>query len=339
MRRLLSTAFVALLFGLALPARAADDVVTVKVATVAPEGSPWAVALQDWKKIAEAAAPAGKLKIKLFLGGTLGDEKESVLAVKRGQIQVAAATTGAFASQVPELAVFELPYLFKGYEEADYVLDNVVKKDVEKACTDRGLVFGLWSENGFRSFGGKFPVTKPEDLKGKKMRSQESGIHLEMYRAFGASPVPIPTTEALTALQTGVVDGYDQAPLYAFAASWHTASTHWSVSNHIYQPAAIIYNKAAYDSWSPEIKAAIAKASGEVLTKLRTQVRAMSPILLENLKASGITVNVLTEEQRQPFMKLSEKARENYMKTASAGEKAMYQKIVKGLGDFRAQKK
>ncbi|HEY0881484.1 MAG TPA: TRAP transporter substrate-binding protein DctP [Archangium sp.] len=335
--RIGSPRLVAVLCLWAFTAFAADPEFTLKLATVAPEGSPWAQALQDFKKKAEAGAN-GKLRIKLFLGGTLGDENDTVMAVKRGQIQAFGGSTGALASQVPEFNVLELPYLFDKAEEADFVLDKIVKTDIEKACSDRGLVFGFWSENGYRSFGGKFPVTKPEDLKGRKMRSQDNPIHLLMYRTFGGSPTPIPTTEVLTALQTGTVDGYDQSALYLFAASWHTASTHYSVTNHIYQPAAIVYNKAAWDSYPPEVKAAINDAAAAVQGDLRKKVRAMVPILLENVKELGVKVNVLSKEELAPFVKLGDKARADYVKTAPKAEKALYEKMVKGLADFRSGK-
>ena len=312
--------------------------VTVKLATVAPDGSPWAVALKTFKQKAEAAAP-DKVKVKLFLGGALGDENETVLAVKRGQIQAVGASTGALASQVPEFAVTELPYVFKTFDEVDYITGTVIKADVEKYCADRGIKFGFWSENGFRSFGGKFKITKPEDLKGKKMRSQETPSHLAFYRALGASPVPIPTTEALTALQTGVVDGYDQAALYLFAASWHTATKNYSTTNHIYQGAAIVFNKQQWDSWPPEVQKALTDAGAAIEADLKKQVRAMVPILLQNLGGVGVTVDNLSDAERAAFVPYAEKARAEYLKSASKGEKELFAKIEAGLSTYRSRKK
>lgn len=323
------------LFG-SLGALAAEPVV-IKLATVAPDGSPWADALTEFKKQVEAKS-GGKAKVRLFLGGTLGDENDTVLAVKRGQVHAFGGSTGALASQVPEFNVLELPYLFERLEEADYVLGKVVQADITKACSDRGLTFGFWSENGYRSFGGKFKVSSPADLKGRKMRSQENPIHLTMYRVFGASPVPIPTTEALTALQTGTVDGYDQSALYLFAASWHTASTNYSVTNHIFQPAAIVYNKAAFDSWPEEVRKALSESGAAIQDDLRQKVRALTPILLSNVQELGVQVNTLSAEELKPFIKLGEKARADYMKTASKGEQALYSKMTKGLAEFRAGK-
>jgi len=313
------------------------DPVVVKLATVAPDGSPWSASLKVLKEKAEAAVP-GKLKVKLYFGGTLGDENETVLATKRGQIQAVAASTGALASQVPEFAVTELPYVFRSYDEVDHVTSKVIAADIEKACATRGLAFGFWSENGFRSFGGKFKITRPEDLKGKKMRSQEAPSHLAFYRTLGASPVPIPTTEALTALQTGVVDGFDQAPLYLFAASWHTATKNYSTSNHIYQGAAIVYNKAQWDTWPADVQAALRAGGAAIEADLKKQVRAMVPILLQNLSEVGVSVDKLSDADRAAFQPYAEKARAEFLKSASAGEKALWTKIDAGLKAYRARK-
>lgn len=319
-----------------VPAQGAEKII-IKLATVAPDGSPWAVGLQEFKKITEKES-GNAVKVKLFLGGALGDENETVLQCKRGQLQAVGASTGAIASQVPEVNVLELPFLFNDEQEADFALDTVATPMLEKPFKDRGLVLGFWSENGFRSFGGKFPVEKVEDLKGRKMRSQENAIHLATYRAFGASPVPIPTTEALTSLQTGIVDGYDQTPLYAFAASWHTASTHFSVSNHIYQPAAIIFNKEAFDSWPANVKEAVKKAAAAILQNLRVQIRAMNPILLQNLKTAGLKVSVISDAEKKRFAVIAAKVRADYIKAASPGEKKLYKAIDAALTKRRAGK-
>ena len=122
---------------------------------MAPEGTPWADGLTRFASQVKADSQ-GRVDVRPFLGGVLGDENESVQSVQRGQIQGVGASTGALASIVPELNVLELPYLFKSAEEADYVLDKVVLSSVEKLFADRGLILGFWSENGYRCFGSNW---------------------------------------------------------------------------------------------------------------------------------------------------------------------------------------
>ena len=199
-------------------ALAAGKAGVAKLATVAPDGTPWSDQLYAFKSKIEKIA-GDRLKVETYIGGVLGDENVTASETKRGAIQLWGGSTGALATIVPELALFEMPYFFRTAEEADLVMDVVLFDDVKKLLLSRGLVLMFWAENGYRSFGTKFgPVKKPADFKGKKMRSQESDVHIEMYRALGALPVPISVTEVLTALQTGVVDGFDNTPLFTFAA-------------------------------------------------------------------------------------------------------------------------
>lgn len=330
--------FALLVLFVSLAARAADGAVVLKIATVAPEGTPWAVGLQEFKKLVERDT-GGKVTVRPFLGGVLGDENESVQACQRGQIQGVGASTGALASVVPELNVLELPMLFRSAEEADYILDKVVLATIEKAFRDRGLVLGFWSENGYRSFGTTYGFVKsPADLKGHKMRSQESPVHLEMYRAFGASPVPIPVTEVLTSLQTGVIDGYDNTPLYAIAAQWTSATKYYTVTNHVYQPAAIAFNKAWFDSLPADQQKVLLSARTGLVPQMRKEIRALHPLLVQNLSEMDVQVYKPTAQEMAAFDAPAKAARDAYLKNASAGEKALYQAIVNGLAEYRKSK-
>ncbi len=316
------------------PAKTVPQVV-LRIASIAPDASPWADTGQIFKKKSEAGSN-GKLRMKLFLSGTLGSENDTVMATKRGQIQGFAGSTAALATQVPEFHVLELPYLFNTFEEAYFVLSKL-RPDFEKYCSARGFVFGLWSENGFRSFGGKFKVTSPEDLKGKRLRSQENQSHQKMLRALGVIPVPLSSADALTALTNGFVEGYDQSLVFVLAASWQTASTHFSLTNHIYQAGAIVFNKETYDAMPSDVKDAITAAAVGLEDDIRQRLRAMNPILLKDLEATGVNVNVLTDAEKAPFAQIGAKARADYIKTATKGEQEVYAKILKVLAEYRAR--
>jgi TRAP-type C4-dicarboxylate transport system substrate-binding protein len=172
----------------------AQTPIVMKIATVAPEKTPWDRLLREYKKNVEAKS-GGRISVKVYTGGTKGDENDTVLKTRRGELQAVGASTGAIGSIVTELNVIELPYLFKSFREADAVLDNVVSSRLDPILRGYGFVLGFWSENGFRHFGTRDGfVTSPANLKGKKMRSQESKVHLETWKAFMASPTPVPTT-------------------------------------------------------------------------------------------------------------------------------------------------
>jgi tripartite ATP-independent transporter DctP family solute receptor len=320
------------------PRAASAQEFTMKVATVAPDNTPWSEMLKRYKKQVEEKS-GGRIKVKVFLGGTLGDENSTVTKAIRGHIEAVGASTGALASQIPELNVVELPYLFRNYEEADYVIDNVLSKPMEDVFRQYGLVLGFWSENGYRHFGTKDKFVKaPGDLKGKKMRSQESPVHLEMYKTFGASPVPIATTEVLTALQTGTVDGFDQSILYAIAGSWHKTIKFYTVSNHIYQPAIIAFNKQWFDKLPADLQKILIDEGRAIQVKGRKNIRKITPDLLEVLRADKVQIYELTAAERDVFEKASMPVRAVFRKKLGKKAAALLDLVEKGLADFRAGK-
>jgi tripartite ATP-independent transporter DctP family solute receptor len=279
--------------------------VTLTIGTVAPPDSPWSALLTQFKNEVEKKTE-GKIKIKLMLGGVLGDENEMVIKCTRGQVQAVGVSTGAIATKVPEVNVIELPFLFQNAEEADRVIDQVLTPKLEKHFLDRGLVLGFWSENGYRMFASRDrKIQAPSDLKGLKMRSQESPVHLSMYRTYGSSAVPIPTTEVLQALANGNVDGYDQTILYAIAAGWHKSVKHFTLSEHIYQPAAIVYNKKWFDGLPKEMQTLLMEQGRALQNKGRKAVRAIQGELIEILKYEKIETHKLSASQRKVFEEAS----------------------------------
>lgn len=317
----------------------AEEPVVLKLATVAPEGTPWAEQMQNFRTRVEKAS-GGRLKLKAFLGGTLGDENATVSETRRGRIALWGGSTGALGSVVPELQMLELPYLFQNEAEADYILDKVLNEDLKKILADRGYVLAFWAENGYQGMGTKFGCVKtPADFAGHKMRSQESMVHLETFRSFGASPVPIPVTEVLTALQTGVVDGFSNTTLFSFAASWYQGVKSYTVTDHIYQPAAVLISKKVYDELPEDLQKLLTADSQEQADTGRAGVRALAPFLLQNFTNAKIEVCKLTPEQKATFAVLSKPVHEKYLAGPGKSARPMYDKVVKSLAEFRAKNK
>jgi TRAP-type transport system periplasmic protein len=297
----------------------------LKIATVAAEGSPWAMALQTMKNSLEP-----ELTVKVFAGGALGDEIETVQAVKRGHIQAFAGSAGALASLVPELNVLELPYLFSTAEDADHAIDVSAHLLFDRAFESRGFSVCAWGENGFRSFGTKNAIHSPRDLKGARMRAQENPIHVALYRAFGASPVPIPVTEALTAIQSGVVDGFDQSPLVTFASKWYSAISHYTLTEHIYQAGLVVVNKAYRDALPASAKVALVRECIKLQAPLRNEIRALTPVLLEKMRKAHVEVHVLTTEEKRVFQTLGKNVRNEWRKSANTREVTVLETIEGG---------
>ncbi|MBM76641.1 MAG: C4-dicarboxylate ABC transporter substrate-binding protein [Proteobacteria bacterium] len=283
----------------------AESAYVMSFGTVAPDDTPWADQLKNIKKKYEAQSN-GRIKVKLFLGGSLGSEIEMIQDVQRGErIQGGGFSTGAVGSalEVPLLEMVELPYLFKTNEEVDAVLDEILYEPTQKALEKKNVTFYSWSENGWRNFATKGKVTSPEELKAYKMRCQESSVHLNMYKAMGVQPVPKPVTEVVPSLNTGIVDGFDNTPLFSIAAGWIQPISHYTLSRHIYQPAAVMFSKSFMDSLPKDLQDLILDDPKGEADRGRSSVRAIEKDLIETIKVFGKEVIELTDEQHKEFRK------------------------------------
>lgn len=296
-----------------------------KGATVAPPNTPWSALLKRYKKDVRKAS-GKRIKAKVYVGGTKGDEQSIVRQVAKGTLQFGGVSMGAMSILVPELDIFELPYLFESFDEVDRVLD-VVRPDVERLLEAKGFKLIMYSENGFRSFGTKRLIKSPADLKGVRMRAQPSQSHLAMYEALGANAKSISVAEVLPALNTGAVDGFDNTPLFTQAASWHQAITHYTVTGHIYQPALLIVNLEFYKSLPEELRVILIPSDRDLETRGRKGIRALDPLLLKNLEAQEIVVTRLSDQERAAFKTATRPAWDKRLSGATPAGKALFTAI------------
>jgi tripartite ATP-independent transporter DctP family solute receptor len=303
---------------------------TIKFGTIAPANTPWSDTLEEIKKRVEAESK-GELGIKVYLGGQLGGELEILQGIRRGRIEGGGLTSAALASVIPELDVLELPYLFESSAQADCVLDQHLLEPFKKLFDEKGLVFVTWAENGWRSIGTKKkPIKSPSDLKGLKVRSQESKVHLGFWKKLEANPAPIAVPEVLPSLQTGVVEGFDNTPLFTLAAEWHTAIKYYTVSQHIYQPAAVVYSKSYFSKLSEAEQKTLMGEGNGLAVKARTAVRKLEGELIGVLKDSGIQVTELSATEKQSFKKAVDGINDSLIKQIGGKANEIYAKVLEG---------
>jgi len=283
-------------------------------------------------------ASGGRINVIIRPPGFMG-ELEMVEEVRKGErLQAAGVTTAALAEggNIPQMQLVELPYLFNNNAEADYVLDNVLYTEMGNLLKRRGYVLANWSENGWRSFATKDKAIRtPEDLKGMKMRSQESDVHTVMYRTYGATAIQKPMTEVLTALNSNVIDGLDNTALFIQAGGLAEPLQYFTLTRHIYQPAAVIYSKKFYDSLPEDLQAIVMNVQ-DIGVKGRRSIRAMEAEMMDNFDFFGVEVIELDKAQREAFAK---KARTMHNTFASGidGGPDMLKKIRAGIDKKRAK--
>lgn len=284
----------------------AQSPIDLAVGSLAPDGSPWRKLLEEVEDKIEAASSAiGKpINVVLRPAGFMG-EVEMVQETRNGErLQACGVTTGALAQggNMPQLQLVELPFLFKNNAEADHVLDSLFP-DMSAIMERRGFKLAIWSENGWRSFGTKTrKITSPADLKGLKMRAQESDVHMAMYQAYGAAAVQKPMTEVQSALNSNVVDGLDNTALFMQAAGLGEPLKYFTVTRHIYQPAAIVYSKKFYDRLDPQLQKIVMDVQ-EFGPKGRRMIRSEEGAMMDNWEYFGVEVVELNAAQREAFAK------------------------------------
>lgn len=282
----------------------------VRFGSVIPADSPWEEGIKNYFDHVEKKT-GGKVKFRTFLGGQLGGEVEMIRSIAMGTLDAGAFTLAGIAEglSIPELQVFELPFLFENDEEADYVMDKMFDR-MAKILENKGLILVMWGTNGWRSIGTKSKaVTAPVHLNGMKMRSQESEVHVNFYRTLGATPVPVSAPEVLLALRTGMVDGFDQAPVFSVSAGWMNTIKYFTLSRHIYQPGAIVISKRFFDrlpdSYKEHVRAADVRS--DLQKKSRELIRKEDVAILEILEPTfGVELIRLTPTQRDAFKRSSQ---------------------------------
>lgn len=312
----------------------------VKFGSVIPKDSPWEAGVNDYIKYAETQS-AGTLKFKTYLGGQLGGEVEMIKSLAMGTLDAGGFTTAALAEALalPQLQVFELPFLFESDAEADYVMDAMFKP-MSELLDKKGVMLVMWGTNGWRSFGTRSkPITKPADLKGLKMRSQESDVYINFYKTLGATPVPITTPDVLISLKSGMIDGFDQTPIFSMSTGWTSASKYFTLSNHIYQPGAIVISKRFYNKLPKQAQVAIlaSTARSNMQKKSFKYVRDEDAQMTASMEEiTGIKVTKLTDAQKQEFKKAT--AQVYSIMEAKIG-KSVLQQVRNEIQKFRQLKK
>lgn len=304
---------------------------TIKLATVAGAGTPWEASLKQWRKRVKEAT-GGQVKIKPYWGGALGDEQTTADRVADGAIQAYGGTGGGLTRRVPELEMMELPYLFPSLKKADEALDFLYP-EIDKLLQKRGYKLLFYSENGWRSIGLKGGFVKSiADLKGKKMRSQQTDVYLDIWKALGASPQAMPVTEVMSALTTGACDGFDNTPLFSFVSSWYQAIDHFTVTEHSYQPGFVLMSKKYWDELPSDIQTGIL---GDYLSegqKSRAAVRRIEPMLLKNFENAGIAVHKSTAEEKAAFKRATQGVAKLFEGRQKDAGKELLAKLKRALG-------
>jgi tripartite ATP-independent transporter DctP family solute receptor len=243
-----------------------------------------------------------RYKISYFGSSALGAERELTEGVKLGTIDFGMTSSAAMTTFVPQLAFYDMPFLFRDSAHARKVATGVVG-DKLLAAMEAADIKGLaTAESGFRNMiTNKTAVTKPADMASMKIRVIESPAHIAAIRAMGASPVPIAFPEVYGSLQQGVVDGLDLPIGNIAPPKLFEVTKYVSLTEHIYTPHMFIMNLALFKKMSPEDQKVVLDAAKEAADLERKINDELVVKWSDELKSKGMTIVPVTTEQKGAF--------------------------------------
>jgi TRAP-type transport system periplasmic protein len=240
----------------------------------------------------------GKLKLMTFGGASLGSDSQMQSALQGGVQEMMVGSTATLVGSVKEFGVFDFPFLFNNEKEADAVLDGAFGTKLMKMLDDKGLVGIVYWENGFRNLtNNSHPVAKVEDLSGIKLRVMQNQVALDVFQTMGANAVPMAFSELFSALETGVVDGQENPVNTIESSKFYEVQKYLSLTKHVYSPWIMMASKKWWDRLTPTEQGMITKAAVASRDFERKDNRAGTAKALEDLKADGMQVTVVSDAE------------------------------------------
>jgi TRAP-type transport system periplasmic protein len=315
---------------LAQPAAAEINSHTLKFAAQNQKGHPQVQGMEKFAELVKEKS-GGKITIKLFPGGTLGGDVQTLSALQGGTVEMSVMNAGLMSGVSKDFSLVDLPFMFETPQQADAVMDGPFGTKLAEALPAKGVVaLGYW-ELGFRNLtNNRRAVTKADDISGLKIRVLQSPVFIDLFTALGANPVPMPYPELYTALETGTVDGQENPYSNVVSAKMFEVQKYLTVTNHIYNPQIVIMSKKAWDKLNEDERKVIQDAAAEARDFQRKVSRAQSEEALAELKKAGMQVTELPAEE---IAKLREKAKPVIEKHSAAADAGM----VKMLNDELAK--
>ena len=268
----------------------------------------------------------GRYKCQEFPNGSLGGEREMIESVQLGTLDLVSTSSGPLGNFVPEVKIFDIPFLFRDYDHARKVLDGKIGQDILKKFESKGLVGLTWAENGFRHMtNNKHEIKTPADTAGLKMRTMENKVHMEGYKAFGILPTPMAFTELFTALQQGTVDGQENPIPVILAAKFSQVQKFLSLTGHVYSPASIITNSAVFNKLSAADKKVFLEAAKAATAAQRKRINDDEARGIDQLRKDG--VKVTEKVDGEAFRKAIAPAYAGYAKEFGADNIAAIQAV------------
>jgi tripartite ATP-independent transporter DctP family solute receptor len=250
---------------------------------------------------------SNNIKVKIYTSGSLGSEREVYEAMQvGGGASCVISGTAILNNFVPEVGVLDLPFLWNDYEHLHNKLDGEVGDNLSKKLNKEGFKVLAWMDSwGYRNIvTADKAITKPKDIEGLKIRTIQSDTYMKTLEMIGANTTPMAFGEVYTAMQTGVLDGFEHNATVVKANKLYEVSNHITLTKHILGPLVMIFSKSKWSNYSKKQKKLIKEAAHFA----RETQRALAPVkeekAIDYLKEAGINVHKIN---RQPLINEAQK--------------------------------
>lgn len=260
----------------------------------------------------------GSIKGEVFSDGVLGGDRQVMEALQMGTVHATAVSTGPVAAFAPRFDAFDLPFLFKDKATAYKVFDGPIGQEVLQDLPKAKLIGLAYWENGFRHLtNNRRPVKTAEDIKGLKIRTLESKVHVDAWKLLGANPTPMSFSQLYTGLEQSVVDGQENPFGNVVASKFYEVQKYLTTTGHIYNANVFLVSKPFWDSLTDSERAAVKKAAEEAKVYQRQLNEQEDQDSVKYLTDKGMQIMALNSGEQEKMQEIL---------------KPLYQQVSKSIG-------
>jgi tripartite ATP-independent transporter DctP family solute receptor len=290
MRKLLTSGIAVVVLGALAMSVAAQPKYVLRFSSPNSKEHAWGRSAEKFKQLV-GEETRGQVEVQVYHANALGATRESLEMTRLGSTDFVLCGVAHVSRFVPEMSTFVLPYLWKDTETMFKALDGRMGDTVDALLWEKGFKVVGWWDNGFRHISNnKRPIRVAEDIKGLKLRSLPTKIHVTFWRALGASPTPMDWAEVYPALQQGVVDGQEHPLVNIHASKLYEVQKHLALTSHMFQMTPFLMSKRSWDKLSEADRKAVTEAAAEATALQRRLSQEADDKLLADLKSKGVQV-------------------------------------------------
>lgn len=320
------------LFSLSIPSA---NAVTLKIATLSPDGSYW---MQRMRTGAEEIKKKtnGRVNLKFYPGGVMGDDATVLRKMRLRQLQGAIVTGGALSTVYPDIQLYNLVLLFQNTQEVDYVRQNM-DGELMQGLEEQGMVALGFADVGFAYMMSTVPIRNFDDMRSQKAWAPDDNkIAVSALQAFDISPIPLPLRDVLMGLQTGMINVVSGSPVGALALQWHSKIRYVTDIPMLYLFGVMVIDKPSLNKLTSADQQVVREVMGQAIKEIDKRSRQDNQEAIAALKNQGVEFVKPTTEAAEELKQKIAATNAEFEETAGlSAEKTA--KLHRYLDEIRAQ--